>query len=102
MVNYNNPYSQNTVTFLENNAATINSVAAILGVNPYGIAGGIARELTNQDTVYANDPVRQIANETVVPFALKNLSRTSRNQKGCAIIRAGAANWRGDDAGRAC
>jgi hypothetical protein len=30
------------------------------------------------------------------------LSRTSRNQKGCAIIRAGAANWRGDDAGRAC
>jgi len=36
------------------------------------------------------------------PFHAVHLSRTSRNQKGCAIIRAGAANWRGDDAGRAC
>ena len=31
-----------------------------------------------------------------------HLSRQSRNQKGCAIISAGAANWRGDNAGGAC
>jgi transposase len=31
-----------------------------------------------------------------------SLSRTSRNQKGCAIIPAGAGDWRGDDAGGAC
>jgi len=30
------------------------------------------------------------------------LSRTSRNQKGCAIISVGAGDWRGDDAGGAC
>ena len=31
-----------------------------------------------------------------------NLSRTSRNQEGCAIIPWGAANWRGDHGGGAC
>ena len=30
------------------------------------------------------------------------LSRRSRNQRGCAIVVAGAADWRGDDAGGAC
>ncbi len=30
------------------------------------------------------------------------LSRQSRNQTGCAIIPAGAADWRGDDAGGTC
>jgi hypothetical protein len=75
MVQSNFNYTASDLTYLKSHAASINSVAATLGVSPEAVAGGVLREMTLTSQYYPHLPIGAWAVRTAGQ-AIQNVNTT--------------------------